>query len=105
MNVHYTDILYQTANRTIPPAFSENTNVFGYYFIKTIFFWYIDDFLSWCKHHNETILSISKSPRVIQELCDWISHKSNSPIILREMKYKDDESHKKNKSLKMMYYS
>jgi hypothetical protein len=105
MKVRYTDLLYQTADRTIPPMFRENTNVFGYYFIKTIFFWYIEEFLSWCKQHNETILSITKSPTVIHQLCDWISQKSNSPIILREMQYKDTEIDKKNKSLKMMYYS
>jgi hypothetical protein len=105
MNVVYTDLLYKTANRSNPPKFKEDTNVFGYYFIKTIFFWYIDEFLQWCKTHNETILSSSKSPAVIQQLCDWIAEKSNQPDILQEMKYKDRKASKKNKSLKMMYYS
>jgi hypothetical protein len=105
MNVQYTDILrVKPESKKNTSIFIENTNVFCYYFLKTLYFYYIKDFLLWNVKNNNTLLAISKNPRVIKDLCKWISIKSHQLEFITLMKYTTNVPNV-NKSLKMMYHT
>jgi hypothetical protein len=106
MNITYTDLLH-TNSKNKTPLFIEKTNVFCYYFLKTLYMVYIDDFLKWNIRNNTTLLSISKKPSIIKDLCKWIDTKSKEPLFIKLMSYpKNISKHRPlNKSLKMMLHS
>ena len=106
MGITYFDLLYKYTNTNNPPEFKEDTNVICYYIIKTLFFWFINDFLIWSRKNHTTLLSISKTPNTIHSLCEWISQRSESPTFISAMQYKKKDAYMHlNKSLKMMHYT
>lgn len=101
----YTDLLCES--HTSNKRMVEKTNVFCYYILKTLYFFYLPDFLNWCKQHNDTLLSFNKTESSVISLCDWIHqhYRSNqfiSSISDISLKYKSEIS---NKSLIMNIYS
>ena len=106
-NITYLDVLHTTSKKNTK-RFIEHTNVFCYYFLKTLYVYYLDDFLQWNIKNNTTLLSISKNPNIIKDLCKWIYIKSKQPEFIKIMSYSNDtmNSHRRlNKSLKMMRHS
>jgi hypothetical protein len=63
--------------------YKENTNVLSYYIIKSIFMFYINDFIEWCFHHNKSVLNFNKLPSVlnknIEDYCKLIEDLHNKP--------------------------
>jgi hypothetical protein len=110
MNINYTDI-FAKKNSHPAPKFVENTNVFCYYFLKTLFFYYIKEFLEWTQSHSNTLLSIDKSTNTIKSLCIWIETASKRAEFIRSMTiYTQDVRNYKiisnsNKGLKMMHHT
>lgn len=109
MNITYTDIFAKKNSQTAP-KFVENTNVFCYYFLKTLFFYYIQEFLEWTQSHNTTLLSIDKSTNTIKSLCTWIENASKRSEFIRSMTtYNYDGRNSRisnsNKGLKMMHHT
>lgn len=105
--ITYTDVLHSNPKKNTE-IFTEHTNVFCYYFLKTLYVYYLDDFLQWNIKNNTTLLSISKNPQIIKDLCKWIEIKSKTPEFIKIMSYSNDtmNSHRRiNKSLKMMRHS
>ena len=101
----YTDLFCSSKNKNIPMV--EKTNVFCYYILKTLYFFYLSDFLNWCKKHNDTLLSFNKTEQTVVSLCDWIQDHYRSTQFIRSisdisLKYKSEIS---NKSLIMNIYS
>jgi hypothetical protein len=45
----------ETAHLARMSKYKESTNVLAYYIVKTVILFYVDDFLIWCKEHNESI--------------------------------------------------
>ena len=62
--------------------YKESTHVLSYYIIKSIFMFYLNDFIEWCVDHNEQVLNFNKEPRQIKknmtEYCDFIGERYNS---------------------------
>lgn len=105
MNCTYTDLLCKYNKKNIKMA--ENTNVFCYYILKTLYFFYLSDFLNWCKTHNDTLLSFNKTEATVLSLCEWIRERYSSPEFINSIstiskKYKSELT---NKSLLMNIYS
>lgn len=62
-----------TYSRVLTPCkkkYEEETNVFAYYVIKTIFLYYHEDFVNWCVDNNPNLLKIN--PSELNSLLDWI---------------------------------
>jgi hypothetical protein len=102
---HYEDLLCENNKRKT--IMIEKTNVFCYYILKTLYFFYLPDFLKWCSIHNDTLLSFNKTNNTILSFCNWIQehYKRDGFINSLEtisLKYKSEIS---NKSLRMNIYS
>jgi len=100
----YTDLLCTKNKKNIKMV--EKTNVFCYYILKTLYIFYLSDFLNWCKIHNDTLLSFNKTESTVLSLYDWIRERYNSDEFINSIsniseKYKSEIS---NKSLRMNIY-
>jgi hypothetical protein len=103
---NYTDLLCDSKKKN-SLTMEEKTNVFCYYILKTLYFFYLPDFLNWCKKHNDTLLSFNKTESTVISLCDWIQERYKSEQFIDSisnisLKYKSEIS---NKSLIMNIYS
>lgn len=105
----YTDLLCDSNNKKKKNSLTmvEKTNVFCYYILKTLYFFYLPDFLNWCKKYNDTLLSFNKTESTVISLCDWIQVRYKSELFIDSisnisLKYKSEIS---NKSLIMNIYS
>ena len=101
----YQDLLCENNKRNTKMI--ENTNVFCYYILKTLYFFYLPDFLKWCSIHNDTLLSFNKTNNTVLSFCDWIQQHYKrdefmNSIATISLKYKSEIS---NKSLRMNIYS
>jgi hypothetical protein len=73
-----------TYSRVITPhckdKYEEDTNVFAYYVIKSIFLYYHKDFIEWCVNNNPNLLKINQSE--LRFLLEWIrSHYRQSEFV------------------------
>lgn len=109
MNLKYTDLLCSAGgSKHIGGKFSEKTNVFDYYILKTIYMCYLDEFLKWCSKHNESLVSFTKTESVVKSLCEWIRIHYDSREFIQLMSYSKQvnrHSKKQNDRLKMMLIS
>lgn len=69
----YSDVLSPCKKK----SYKEDTNVFAYYVIKTIFMYYHTEFISWCVDNNPNLLRIT--PSELSSLFEWIKTRSNAP--------------------------
>ena len=66
MNMKYKDLISNNKiSREIKKKYKENTNVFNYYILKTVFLLNINDFLYYCKTHNNKLLNFKSTPKEI----------------------------------------
>jgi hypothetical protein len=71
----YTNVITPCKNK-----YEEETNVFAYYVIKTIFLYYHEEFVRWCVDNNPNILKINQSE--LPSLLDWIrDHYSRTEFV------------------------
>lgn len=59
--------------------YKEDTNVLSYYIIKSIFMFFIDDYMNWCFDNNKThaeffTLQIKQTPESIDKYCKFIEN-------------------------------
>uniref|UniRef100_A0A6C0HB14 Uncharacterized protein n=1 Tax=viral metagenome TaxID=1070528 RepID=A0A6C0HB14_9ZZZZ len=59
--------------------YKEDTNVLSYYIIKSIFMFFIDDYMNWCFDNNKThteffTLQIKQTPESIHKYCKFIEN-------------------------------
>lgn len=107
MNITYTD-LFSNKNSPNAPKFVEHTNVFCYYFLKTLYFYYLQEFLEWTQSHSTTLLSIDKSVKTIKSLCKWIetASKRREFILSLTLNINEPPPYRiSNKGLKMMHHT
>lgn len=76
----YTDVL---APCTATKSYQEDTNVFAYYVIKTIFLYFHTEFIGWCIDNNPNLLQIH--PSELPKLLDWIEEHHKNPKFLTAM--------------------
>jgi hypothetical protein len=73
----YADIVKNTSE----PVYSEKTQAFSYYVIKSMMLWNLDKFVKWCsryatKGEDETNPPIQFNPEYIAEYCDFVTELS-----------------------------
>ena len=88
--------------RTI--KYKEDTNILSYYIIKTIFMFFIDDYMNWCADNNKTdrglfTLQIGHSPNNIKNYCKFIENHYKrtdytSSLLLFEEWFRDSKNAK-----------
>jgi hypothetical protein len=59
--------------------YKEDTNILSYYIIKTIFMFFIDDYMNWCADNNKTdrglfTLQMKHTPENIKNYCKFIEN-------------------------------
>jgi len=52
--------------------YKEKTHVLSYYIIKSIQFFFMDEYIEWCVQHNGVTLQFHDSPTTIMEYCNFI---------------------------------
>lgn len=84
MRLTYKDLYLKNLNSQVlrDTLYKEKTNILSYYVIKTILMNNYQGFLSWCSHHNNTLLQFRKTPTNIKDFCNFIekNYKTKSMI-------------------------
>jgi len=65
--------------------FKEKTNVFAYYIIKNVLLYNNDDFLIWCKKHNNNLLTFNKTNHNLEAFIQFIVSKYKNPRFLKDI--------------------
>ena len=66
-------------------AYREKTNVFSYFFLKTILLYFYNDFLEWSITHNGYTLRINKNAENIESLVEFIEKRCKNPGFLHSI--------------------
>ena len=84
----YSDLYERTSQAHINRLhrYKENTHVLSYYIIKSIFMFFINDYVEWCLDHNSNGLNFDKTPsklkKNMEEYCGFIrDHYTNKEYI------------------------
>ena len=89
MNMNYNN-LYDSDQISISARrylYKENTNVFPYYILKTLFLCNIDKFLGWClKENNNNIFNFNKTPTSIDNFGKFIEELYKKKSFLKQIK-------------------
>lgn len=96
--------------------FKEKTNAFSYYILKSIYFFYYNDFVTLCLNYNDSLLSTAKNINVLMNMIKFIERKKSSNRLIELYKsmtelYKSIEQRENDifdpfyKTLKNSYYS
>jgi hypothetical protein len=63
--------------------YKENTNILSYYILKSIYMFFVSDFVQWCADHNHNSINFNKSPNVLHQTqdayCKFISEHYKDP--------------------------
>jgi len=92
--LHHYDLTYREL--FVPPSdknstdstevkYKENTNVFSYYFLKTICMFHSNEFIEWCGEHNHNSLAFHPTQKNIVDFFLFISERYDSTEFLRNM--------------------
>ena len=81
-NLTYRELFIPTDSST---KYVEKTNVFSYYFLKTICMFYSNDFIEWCVEHNHNSIAFRPTQKNILELFVFISHRYDSSEFIRNI--------------------
>lgn len=96
--------------------FREKTNAFSYYILKSIYFFYYNDFLTLCLNYNDSFLSTTKNINVLMNMILFVERKKSSNTLTELYKsitelYKSIKQRENDifnpfyKTLKNSYYS
>ena len=84
----YSDLYERTSQAHINRLhrYKENTHVLSYYIIKSIFMFFINDYVEWCLDHNSNGLNFDKTPsklkKNMEDYCGFIrDHYTNKEYI------------------------
>jgi hypothetical protein len=81
----YTDLYEKSNNKQLARdhKFKENrTNVLAYYILKSIYMFYLNDFLEWCIENNNNSLDFNKTNENIKQYCIFIKEHYNEKEFL-----------------------
>jgi hypothetical protein len=83
--------------------YREDTHVFSYYILTSIFLNDYCGFLSWCNNHNTALLQLNGAQYVYNDLGDYIQDQYNNESILNGIISVNHIKHdKKNKYIKLL---
>jgi hypothetical protein len=88
MNLEYKHLWEHSVNadKMRNALYKEDTNVLSYYVITLILIYNYQPFLSWCHHHNKSLLQFNKTSESQMEFCHFIDRKYKSPNLLHGIK-------------------
>ena len=92
MGLHYNDI------KKPHHLYKENTHVFAYYIMTTIFLNDYRGFMLWCKKHNTRLLKFQATPVNFQEFLAYITEKHVCISLLKNLNLMGDLNAKVNKT-------
>lgn len=85
-NLTYRELFVPPSDKNITEVkYKENTNVFSYYFLKTICMFHSNDFIEWCGEHNHNVLAFYPTQQNMVDFFLFISERYNSPEFLRNI--------------------
>jgi hypothetical protein len=74
-------------------TYRENTNVFCYYVLKSLMLFFINDFMSWCREHNENLFNFEKKPESLENFGKFVIQQSHDPEYLQELQHMEGWYH------------
>ena len=87
MNLKYKNLFDNTIKKEIKGMmYKENTNVFVYYILKLIFYYFDNDFLSICFDNNDNIIHFDKTELNLKRILKFIKKKHDNPQLLSKIK-------------------
>jgi hypothetical protein len=86
-NLHYSDFINDNyySRMKVSRYYRENTNVFCYYFIKTILLNNLEGFIKWCYNNNSNILNFNKDTDKIESFIKLIIKNSSKEFLINEI--------------------
>ena len=85
-----------------PSNYTENTNVFSYFILKSIFLFFCNEFVEWCALKNKGTVAFKKTPMNIIALVDFIKSKYKHPAYLYTIQQMEEwYSHANKKGFEM----
>jgi hypothetical protein len=87
MGLTYKDLYSETEKSSImrDNLYKEKSNVLSYYVIKTILINNYQEFLTWCKKNNLSLLQFKKTPTNQTEFCKFIEKKYKTLQMLKNV--------------------
>lgn len=92
--MNYEDLYKKGGNCNVfrERRYKEKTQVLSYYILKSILFFFLDDFVAWCiKNNSNETLDFNKDPTTLkstlESYCDLIKHKYDSYDFIKCMRY------------------
>lgn len=73
--------------RKISAKFVEKSHVLSYYIVKSIFLCHIEDFLTWCRTHNQNVLCFNKTYETVDSYIELIIKLYKHPTFLEKTDY------------------
>ena len=88
MGLTYKDLYLKSQKSSImrDNLYKEDSNVLAYYIIKTILINNYQDFIFWCKKHNNSLLQFRKSTSTQNDFCKFIEKKYKTKQMLENVK-------------------
>jgi len=95
-HVKYSDILLLHSSN----SYREHTNIFCYYVLKSLLLFFTNEFIEWCQKHNvENLLNFTKTPKNLENFCNFVLHLCKKPEYLQEMNNMESWSEQQNNSI------
>lgn len=95
MNLSYRELF----DKTTKEKYKENTHVFSYYILKSLFMFYYNDFMEWCSQNNhKNSFQFIHTDNHVEKLFEFVKLKYNSPEFLRTFEIFENW-HKKSHSI------
>ena len=63
----------------------KRTNVLSYYIIKSIFMFYVNDFIEWCLKHNKNYIDFKEDENTVKKYCEFIQTHHNEKTFLNSV--------------------
>jgi hypothetical protein len=89
MGLHYNDIYRSTVKHTekvsLRHLYKENTHVFAYYIMTSIFLNDHQGFMLWCKKNNTRLLKFNTTPAMFKQFADYMSSAADCISLLNNI--------------------
>jgi len=85
MNLKYKNLYNTNMKNEIKMMYKENTNVFVYYILKTLFFYFDIEFLLLCYNNNDNIIHFDKTISNIQRIIGFIKNHYKNKVFLEKV--------------------
>lgn len=107
MNLEYEDLFRNNKISAIKRNnfYKEKTNVFPYYIIKTILFYFCEEFLIWNNNNNTSLLRFNKTTNNLHSFFTFVEDKHNNDLLLQDMKKMNIYLKNISKTNKYKFYS